>query len=166
VSNYKASSLCCARVGANDRLKSALKHDGVFRDRTNPENEFDLLECSPLQSASEYSSKWLGDLRKMRRPLRDMLNRLFAQVNYKCRQVDELRMFGFNVSALALRVSRMTRCHGYVCLLNAYDPLLLEHGVDPGVAGVCGEKVSLLPKLMRFAPVLSITPAIANRNQV
>jgi hypothetical protein len=114
----------------HDRLKSALKHDGILHDRLNSEHEFGLLECSPQQRTVAHSRKWLGDRQKMRRPLRDMLIRLIAEVNYNRGLVEELEVFGFTFSALTLQVSRMTQRHGYVCLLNTYPSVSVPQSLQ------------------------------------
>jgi hypothetical protein len=118
------------RVDANEPLKTALKHDGILGDRTNPANEFGVVECSPLQSNRANSSKWLGDLHKMRKPQRDMLSRLMAEVDYDRSVIDKLQVFAFNFSALTMQVSRMTQQNGYVCLLNAYDPVTVPQSLQ------------------------------------
>jgi hypothetical protein len=107
------------RADVFQRLRSGPSLDGVFRDRHTGESEFGLLECSPLQSGGEYSTKWIGDVKKMQKPMRDMLGQLAIQANYDRRVVDHLQVFAFCTSALTIQVSHMTQPKGHVFLLKA-----------------------------------------------
>jgi hypothetical protein len=118
------------RADGKQRLRPGLKHDGIIRDRKNPEHEFGLVECSPLQSAGECSRKWLGDVKKVRRPMRDMLGQLILAVNYNRKEVDELQVFAFCFSALTVQVLRMTQHQGYLFLLSREQSLSVPQNIE------------------------------------